>query len=201
MATQTVTASGVALTGLITPTEYYERANLTSPSNATQIQQAIYDATADIMESTGRWFVDAGAAMTDILLFSGGNQKDLFPKQGPILSLTTIELWNGTEWETIDSAVYDQLTDGNKIWFRSGSRWVTGTENWRVTYTFGFKGGIPDDLKRACYELARHYISQRSDNLKSESDGEQAYSYFESSSLPSDVDKIINRYKRYETIG
>ena len=126
MATQTITASGVALTGLITATEYNTHANVSSPGNATQIQQNIYDATEYIMQETGRWFVDAECSMTDVFLMSGKGQRDVYTPQGPILSLTSIEFWNGTEWETIDSDVYDELTDGNKIWFRSGNVWASG---------------------------------------------------------------------------
>lgn len=198
MATQTITASGVALTGLITPTEYNNRANLSSPSNSTQIQQSILDATSYIMERTGRWFVDANEALTDVKLFSGNGEKDFFPPQGPIISLISIELWDGDSWETIDSDIYDQQHDGNKIWFRSGGVWVWGKENWRITYTYGFKGGIPRDLKKACYQLSRNYVHDMTGNLQSQSDGEQSFTYFGDKKL---VDRVITRYQRYGTRG
>ena len=201
--TSTISASAVCLAGLVTPTEFYTFANLTSPDNATQIAAAILDATERIMSETDRWFVQADNALTITEQFSGNNANAYFPKQGPILSVGTITLWNGTTFEEIDTDQYDPVTDGNKIYFRMGNVFAAGNENWKVIYTFGYKGTVPRDLKRACMLLTKHAVdhAERSSALTAQSDGEQSFQYSSDPSKPPNIEDILSRYRRFETIG
>lgn len=219
MATSTIAATGVALTGLVTAAEYNTFANLSSPSNSTQIQAAIYDATEYIFQRVDRWLVSEADAITIVEMFSGQGAKAYFPRQGDVISLGIIELWNGENWETIDDTMYEPETDGNQIFFRNGYVFSKGTKNWRITYTFGLKGGIPRNLKRACCELARYYVSQKNDqSLKSETDGEQSFSYYQNVQFPDDettvlggrltenmgqgsVPAVLDSFKRYYSLG
>lgn len=200
--TGTITVGGVVHGALVTAAEYDTFLGLTAP-NATQVQASIYDATAFITTELGRIFVTEDNAYSILESFTGKGKLNYYPKQGPVVTVGVIQFYNGIEWETIDSTIYEAETDGNKIFFRTRQTFHRGINNWRINYTFGYPS-IPDDIKRACMMLVRYYVGQaeHDGNLQSQSDGEQTLTYFgKQLDIPPLINEIISKYKRFNTAG
>jgi len=199
-ATQTAKAV-VAAPMLVSLAEYYLFAGISAPSNATQIEQAIKDATSALAQTTGRFF-SVGRYTQAVEEFRGDGGLRYFPRQAPVVSVDAVEYWDGSDWESVDSN-YTPYTDGNYIAFREGLRFSRSKINlWRVTYTFGY-ARLPEDLKRALCLLAKFNSSAPAQQqLASQSDGEQSFSYFKGSSEPpKEVDDVFARYGRFYTYG
>lgn len=204
--TTTISATAKVINSWASLAEYQVFANLSSPSTQvqTQITRALIDAKVWIESQLDRQIV-SGTNNSAIETFRGNDSQYYVPKEGPILSITTVEQWNGTDWEEVDSTTMVALTDGNWIYFRDGNRFVPSTIplNWRITYTFGF-GTIPRDIKRASMMLTERFISvEQRTRLQSQSDGEQSFSYWITGAdkIIEDVMRIVMQYKRYPTYG
>ena len=205
MPTSTFTATGFCLGGLITASEYYSMANISgTPSNAAQIQAAINFASDKIRNDLGRMIVTIGDGISIVEVENGADTWLYFPRQAPVVSVTSAEYYNGTDWSSVDSAVHELYTDGNIISTREKTLVFTrGFQNWRFTYTIGWPS-IPEDLKYAVYMTARTLIdraNKRSD-LQSQSDSEQSFSYFSPRQLaiPEEALDILVRYHRHRPI-
>ena len=204
--TSTINATGRIINSWASLAEYQVFANLSSPSAQvqSQITEALIDAKVWIESQLDRQIV-SGSNNSATETFRGNDSQYYVPKEGPILSITTVEQWNGTEYEEVDSTTMVALTDSNWIYFQDGNRFVPSVIplNWRITYTFGF-GTIPRDLKRASMMLTERFVSsEQRTRLQSESDGEQSFSYWIAGAdkIIEDVMKIVMQYKRYPTRG
>jgi hypothetical protein len=199
MATKTLTATGFCEGGLITADEYYAFANLTSPGNAVQIQNAINAASDYIRRHTGRQFVLTSDDVTIVEIFSGIGDEIYYPKHAPILNVTSVHYWNVDTWTAVDST-YTPATDGEYVNFVEGYEFYRGARNWKVTYTIGYDS-FPQDLKFAVCAITQLLLGGTRDNphISSQSDAEQSFTYFNTSNLklPGHIEDIIARYVRY----
>lgn len=184
---------------LISHEEYYDFAGLISPIDSVdRIDEAIEDAESYITNYLDRTFIVDPSPVEKIEIFSGKDQIFYWVKQTPLSSVTKVEYWDGIQW--IDVVVTDgytiaqDLTKG-KVWFEERYTFFKGQDNWRITYEYGYDE-LPADLRRAICMLTKYFI-QRADfqGLKSQSDGEQNFSY--DNEIPKLIIEILNRYKRY----
>ena len=117
--TGTITVGGIVHGALVTSTEYNDFLGSTAP-NSTQVQAAIYDATAFITKDLNRIFVREDDAFSILEMFSGHGLHDYYPIQGPIVTVGVIEYYDGANWTVADTTIYSPETNGNKIFFRDG---------------------------------------------------------------------------------
>ncbi|MDD1749232.1 MAG: hypothetical protein LUO89_05085 [Methanothrix sp.] len=178
--------------------------NQTTLTNEAQVVEALRQAIAYAENFCNRKFVvhQPSAPAEHCWNFSGQGGMKLFTPQGPIQTVDAIEYWNGTEFEAVDSDTYTDYIGGpdrDYIAFREQYRWVKGQDNWRVTYTYGYDS-LPADLKRALLMIAQAFtkISTRSPDIKSQSDGEQTFTYSDAqvSNIAPDAEAILMRYRR-----
>ena len=185
---------------LITHADYYEFADLTSPvTEESRIDDAIADAESFVETYLSRAIaVNNPSPIEAIEIFSGRDQIFYWSKQVPISSVVKIEYWNGTNW--IDVVAVDGHTIcfdaiSGKVWFEERCAFFKGRYNWRMTYNYGY-AVLPSDFKRALCILTKHFIQQADFmGLKSQSDGEQNFSY--DTTIPSLAIQILNYYKRF----
>jgi len=187
-------------TALITNSEYIELDNSPSPlPNADQVTAMIKKATAYIEKLTGQVFyyqMPSPDSVTEIV--NGTGSIRLYVKNAPIQDVTLIEYWDGTTWQELSDVTtsYTFKPLSNIIYSQDGFQFWSGYQRWRVTYTYGYETAYPDDLKYACYLLAKHYLQQVDrQGLRSQADGEQSFSY--DKDIPKEAITIINKYKRY----
>lgn len=199
MASSTITATGVCKGTITTAAEYAVFLGEASLSNADQAQQALEMASDYIRTESGREFVLAVNALTIVEMFNGNGRKLYFPRQGPVISVTSIEYYDyGLEaWTELDTDLNNPITDGNKILYRELVPFHEGINNWRVTYTFGFSS-IPDDIKYAANLKAKEMADiAGEESIIHQSDGEQAFTYLRPRKTNKMVDDIIQNYVRY----
>lgn len=186
---------------MITLAEYAQYAGKTLPlDNENQIA-AIIDAVSDIIEGQlDRDLADASPSPVDTIeVFSGRGSFRMWTKNAPIDSIDTIEYWNGTVWEAVADLgmtfAFDAAT--GKVWFVERYVFHKGVDNWRITYSYGFTSGIPDDLKYACFLLTTYFSQKQSrQDIRSQSDGEQSFTYAVGDDVPKNYTAIIAKYNR-----
>lgn len=189
---------------LVTLAEYVAFANLpAAPANQTQIEAAIDRASNEINRLTQRAFdadtespYEALSPEDVIEIFDGNDAFRYFTRQAPIVAVSELEYWDGTQWYSVDDAnmAYTLDTTNGEIWFDERHKFHKGQENWRVTYTYD--PTVPDDLKTACLEITQFYIEQgKHGQLSSQADGEQSFGY--KIQIPDNAFSICQRYRRY----
>ena len=204
IATQTVTASGFCFGGFITAAQYNAIAGLSSPSNSAQIQAAINYASNAIRVNLDRLLVTIADGVTIVETTHGPGHYLYVPKEAPVVSVTDIEQWNGTEWDSLDTTTNELWTDGNMIGTRERTAFFDrGFDNWRFTYTIGWPT-FPEDFQYAVYLMTRSYLdraSKRTD-LSSQSDDNQSFSYFAPNQIgiPEEATDILALYRRERPI-
>jgi hypothetical protein len=190
------------MAAIVTIADYMTFTGQSTLANQTQVAEAIRQATAYAENVCGRTFALAAMGNSHVWTFDGKGGLKLFTPQAPIISVTSVETWNGTAWEVVDAVSYTPTIgdDGEYICFREQYTWVVGILNWRVTYTYGFTT-IPADLKRAILLIAHAFarVSLRAPDLKSQSDGDQAFVYNDrmTSDIPTDALDLLAPYKRF----
>jgi hypothetical protein len=183
---------------LIGRSEYVEHANLVEPiENPNQLDAAIDRATKIIEQLTGREFYAGLSPMEVVEVFNGTGTFRYFTREAPLVTADTLEYWTGTEWRDVTedglSFSFDAVT--GEVYFPERDTFHAGTENWRVTYTYG-DDEYPEDLKYVCCLLVGHIIHMsKFSNLRSQSDGEQNFSY--DHTVPAEVSDVCDKYKRY----
>ena len=194
---------------LITLDEYHTWAEITSPYDTdtdAQITQAIEWATDEIQNRLGRNFTSAVSPTLEIEeIFTGRGLVRYYTKQAPLNSIDTIEYWDGNVWTEVDIVVTPySIYDTNYVYFTQGSKFFKPgslqMNNWKITYTYG--GAIPEDLKKAVAMITSGTVSlvNNMDNLRSQEDGEQKFSYGAGTSGVLGkrvVNEIISKYVRW----
>jgi hypothetical protein len=188
---------------LVTLEEYLAYANIpASPPNEDQIEAALTRAAAEIERLTQREFdVDTspfdGLSPVEVLeVFDGTDSFRYFTRQAPIVDVSKLECWDGTQWVSVDDVnmTYSFNMDEGQIYFEQRYKFTKGYENWRVTYTYD--PTAPEDLKLATLMIAQHIVSSgKFAGLSSQSDGEQSFSY--KLEIPQEAYDICQRYRRY----
>ena len=187
---------------IITLSEYKSYDDVPSPSDGdNQIDFAIDLSTSLIEKRTGRVFqLGDNPSPIDVLeTINGLGTKRLFVRQSPVIEVSKIEYYDGTQWQeqTAIEAPRTFKPDSNIIYFTDGFKAHKGYENWRVTYTYGYLVSLPNDLKFACYKIAKWIIDESNrQGMRNQSDGEQSFEYFAyNKNLPEEAVGVVERYK------
>lgn len=187
---------------MITIAEYAEFANKSLPlDNQAQVEALIEMATEVIEKEIDRDLYACSPSPFDAVeIFSGNGTFRMWTKQAPIDTVDILEYWTGTEWQDVSELnmefEWDETT--GKVWFTERHTFHKGVDNWRVTYSYGFTDGTPEDLKYACFLLVAHWQSKQSrQDIRSQSDGEQSFTYAVDETVPKGYIRIIVKYKRY----
>ena len=153
----------------------------TAVPNEDTVSAAIRAAQAYAEGRCARIFALANATTPNqhVWTFDGSGEEKIFTPYAPVTSVVLIESYESDAFEAIDTANYTAVISGSGsyIFFREGYLWTSGTQNWRVTYNWGFTT-IPADLKRAILltALAFSKVSLRSPDLQC-ADGRRAVVY------------------------
>lgn len=111
----------------------------------------------------------------DILEYRNGrNKRELYLDEYPVDSITLVEIWDGSEWETIDAAHYELRKLRTLIYPLKTKRadavypfWPRTNDGIRITYSAGYlttdwmsltvvaSFGVPRDLEQAVCMIAR----------------------------------------------
>lgn len=83
---------------------------------------------------------------------SGIGEPNIYIDNYPIQSITSIEKWDGTSWDDVDSDSYRYEDGTGRIYVDSGV-WANGFQNYRVSYSGGFST-IPFALEDLVLEIA-----------------------------------------------
>ncbi len=159
-------------------------------------------------------------------LYDGKDTKRLYLKNRPIVTGTTVTLQyrtnatNDDDWQTIETTAYFINYKAGYLEFQRGyvdaflglqTRFIEGTQNYRVTYTSGFylpsnslyQDGTDDDLDLP-YELelavldmvSLMFNTRRSGGIKSETVGEISIDYAKDVEQNPHIKIALDRHKR-----
>lgn len=187
------------MTNIITLDEYRDFDDLPSPAeNETQVNIAILSATAYIEKETGRVFELAGAPSPSdtVEILDGKGTSRLFTHQAPVTAVSKLEYWDGTAWQEYDivSVPYLFKANSNIVYFTQGHRFLDGYQNTRVTFEYGYDTVLPTDLKIACYQLAKFFVTEAErQGINRQADGDQTFWY--THTLPENAVKTVRLYK------
>lgn len=149
----------------------------------------------------GRKFITPGTALDEIFSGNGTNQmRAVNLPIGTISELAYRTGTGGTSWTSVKTAwTYTNDTVGGRIYFTDGNLFAEGTDNWKISYTYGYaRASVPFDLKMVCVMLAARFKKQFEEGafgLSSRTIGDTPIS-FSFDKLPDMIFQILNRYKR-----
>ncbi len=186
---------------IITLAEYRKFDDLPSPAeNELQIGVAIDSAVAHIEKITDRVFEvfnDPSPSPTDATeTLDGKGTARVYTRNAPIITISKLEYWDGLTWQEYDNTTnpYTFKTKSNIVYFTDGHKFYKGWQNIRVTFEYGYTVALPNDLKYACYLIAKHYAMEAERlGINNQSDGEQSFSY--THTIPKEATNIIARYR------
>ena len=184
---------------IITLAEYRDYDDLPSPAeNEDQITAVIALATAYVERYTGRVFeiADNPSPVDAVEILEGKGTVRLFTRNAPITAVSKLEYWDGTTWQEYDSTTYPYSfkSGSNIVYFTNSHRFYSGWQNIRATFEYGYTTVFPDDLKLACYLLAKHIVTETERlGINNQSDGEQSFAY--AHDVPKEAVNIIARYR------
>ena len=186
------------MANIISISEYHTYDDAPSPSeNDAQIAVLIEAATAYIEAITGRTFLLVASSPVDTTeILNGNNTHRLYSHNAPIISITSIEYWDGTQWLEYDSTTYPYTfkANSNIVYFTNGHKFYKGYRNIKLTFEHGYISAFPNNLKYACFRIAQYFILEADrQGLKIQSDGEQSFHY--AHNFPKEALSIIWRYK------
>lgn len=201
------------------------RLHASIPTDQTDLLQDLLDTAADWIDqhcmgiadsASAGYFADVKTATDE--LYSGDGGTNLRLRRRPVVAITTVKVSDAT----IDSTLYT-LVDGGwlacvntteldynpRLWrnddqsglgmFRDSKlRWPHGDNNVKVTYTYGYSA-VPNKINLACRHLARHwYLRDRSEGIRSESQGPRTVVYGDDSDCPPNVLSLLSAYVQRE---
>jgi len=187
------------MANIITLAEYRAYDDLPDPTeNEAQIAVAITAATAFIEKRSGRVFeVADNPSPNDVVeVLDGKGQHRVYTRNAPVTSVTKLEYWDGTVWQEYDSVSYPYSfkSGSNIVYFTNGHLFYRGWQNVRATFEYGYTDALPDDLKLACYLVAKHFAMEAERlGINNQADGEQTFSY--AHDVPKQALGIIARYR------
>lgn len=185
---------------MITIAEYARFANKELPLDNQAQVLALIDMATEVMEKEiDRDLFEISPSPQDAVeIFSGRGTFRMWTKNAPIDDVDTIEYWTGTEWQDVSDLGMTFTYDANtgKVWYPERYVFHKGTDNWRITYSYGYTV-LPEDLKYACFLLTKYFSDKQSrQGIKSQSDGEQSFTYEMDASVPKDYTTILEKYRR-----
>lgn len=133
-------------------------------------------------------------------IFDGDGESDYIVSNLPLTGTPTLYYWNGSQWVEATAANYPRATDSasGRIWFTQRNTFWKGSDNWKVSYDFGYAiAAVPGDLQAACCVLIQRAMikAEKKEGLASES-FEGITTTVSLSRMPEDVKLILNLYRR-----
>lgn len=170
-----------------------------SSSSTAQLEFLIESAIADCERYCRRSFIKPTAAIAEV--FSGDGKKDYYLRNSMIAASTTPTLawWDGDSW-VASTSVFTFDRETGRLWFTDGTVFTEGTDNWQVTYFYGYTTAddVPVDLKLSLlrYVQALHRLASGKEGLVSESfDGHT--STFSQTALTKEIKGVWEQYRSY----
>ncbi len=174
-----------------------------------RLDQMINNASTWIESYLNRKFRNAAV----IERFDGYGRKRKYLVNAPLVvssPIPIVERWEGTilQWVNVVTVHLWQFdTDATRglIWWNDGNIFTKGTENWRITYDYGYAlTAVPDDLKTACYILTEHFGNlHRVAGKRSVRFGEETTTFEREKAganrgnIPAEAIAILERYRRH----
>jgi hypothetical protein len=143
---------------IVTAAAYKTSRGITVTTHDARVAVAITVAEAQVREWCGRDELDGFESKARTEVYSGSGQRVLHLRDWPVASVATVELRSADSWEELTSGW--RLGERGRL-FREDSpgwheetlsRWPSGSDNVRVTYTGGYST-MPATLAEACYRL------------------------------------------------
>jgi len=192
---------------VVTYGDYLQFVGETELENEQQVTQSLASAESYANEYCRRIFAkyDSGdaAATTVTEQFSGKGTLKYFPAQAPIVSVTSVSYWDSEDWTEFDTAVYTPVATAERVTFREKYVFPVGDDNLQLIYVYGYTT-VPASLVRAICLIAQSNstVSTRDPDIKSESDGEQSYTYFDNSkvTIPQEANDLLDPFVRYPSV-
>jgi uncharacterized phiE125 gp8 family phage protein len=198
-----------ALTTLARLKTYLEVSGTSKDALLTMI---LYGAWKFIEKYTGRSFA---RAVRTSELYDGHDTDKLILKAAPVISGETFTLQRRTTglnedaWETIDTEEY--FIDYDKGIITMNTKFVAGTQNYRVTYTAGYyvakdtqyqdgtndELDLPYDIEMACWKLcSQEYANRKNQGRISERVRDMAVTYAKAIDKDEELKSTLGLYKR-----
>ncbi len=189
---------------VVTYGDYLQFIGETILTNEPQVKQALVAAEDYANKYCNRTFAkydsEDAAATTLEETFSGKGGRKYYPLQAPIVSVTKVEYWNTDDWTQFDTGTHTPIATTDRVTFQEKYVFSEGDDNLRLTYVYGYTT-VPAALVRAICLIAQAYSGTelRDSNIKSQSDGEQSVSYFDSpkTSVPIEAEALLDVFVRY----
>ncbi len=182
---------------LIGPDDFAEWYGIISPTNdqLNRIQTACEIASAQIRNRRRIFSPVTGEV---VLIDGSGRTSQLLPSNRlPVTTLTLVEEWDGTAWQTIDATEYDWSVDGI-LERRSWRCWTCRDQGLRVTYSHGYTI-LPREVAGVCLSLAgRLYTNPNNASIQSEQLGDHHVTYSTATGglLPEEEDLLVQYESR-----
>lgn len=138
-------------------------------------------------------------------------------EQAPITSSPLLQRWTGTAWTAVDTSAYTSKSVEGEVYFPAasygaegsatlgslstdGNLFVKGTQNYRVTYDYGYDGvdNVPQDLKQPVILLTRYFkiAGDVALGIASTSDSTGKTKTYKADSVPDVINKMLDKYVR-----
>ncbi len=175
------------------------------------MRSAINSASDRIENYLGRHIISRGS-ITEYHTFTSGNQDyDLYTKQWPIISVTSVHEdtnrgYGADYLLTVNTDYIVIQPEGVLIRTNSSTSeqqlWSTGFRAIKVVYTAGYatRDDVPNGLKRICLNFAAEIykeITRQNFGMSDISDSVGSYKRFGPAILTSGMEKELDFYRRY----
>ena len=183
---------------LFTLADYKAYANLTSPTQDTEIKAIIPIASQMVKTYCRRTFVDyVDDAKTEV--FTGGGER-IYLTEFPVLTVASVEYSAdyGSTYTTLveftDYAV-DHEDDGIVPIAAVDNVWPRLINGYKVTYTGGYEE-LPEDLKVAAMDLLTYYLKNDMAVKAQRAAGANTVQieYITKNTLPSHIVRVLDMY-------
>ena len=171
--------------GIVTVAEIKEALELSGTKDDERIAGYINRVTAIIEKYVNRDLTKA----TYIEEYSGTGSNIIILKNYPVTDLASVEYMNNADysdvnWIAFNARDYKLVEKENKVYglvfLVTGTfslPLVPGVDNYRVTYTAGHDGNMPEDIKEACISMVSWLFNNHNINPAMKSENLQKYSY------------------------
>ena len=145
------------MTDLITITEYKNFEGVSGFTDDSKLNLIIPAVNELVRRYCGKTFNQHTTALTaKVELFSTRYPMDvIFPTETPLISITSLEIDNGSGFEIVDPSLYGIDNKIDTVRLKRG-KFPVGVEVVRLTYRAGYTT-IPGDLKLALVDLINYY--------------------------------------------
>lgn len=181
---------------LVTLAEYKSYAGIKGESQDTQITSLIPKVSEFIKTYCRRSFVDFVSSDKEEI-FDGGT--DLFwLEESPVIQVSSVQysLDFGTTWAEYSDWVLKKKQ--SIIVPKISTEFPYAVNGYRVLYRCGYVD-IPEDLKIACLDLIKYYISNDSAVKSNKAPGTNSVQieYVSTTSLPANIKRVLDLYKEH----